>query len=76
VLGFDCDRIGEQRAADRVFAQAAAVAGPGGLRCMAGYRMLAHLADDRRQGLPAGVSAATVAAFAAILGRLQEDYGG
>lgn len=76
VLGFDCCRIGEPRAADRLFAQAAAAAGPGGLRCLVGYRALAHLADDRREGLPEGASAATVAIFSAVLDRLQEDCGG
>jgi len=70
VLAFDCDRVGEQRAADRVLAQAAAVAGTGGRRCLVSYRMLAHLADDRREGLPADASAATVALFSAILDRL------
>jgi phosphotransferase family enzyme len=76
VLGFDCFRIGERRAADRVFARAAAAAGPGGLRCMAGYRALAHLADDRREGQPAEATAASVSVFSAILDRLQDDYGG
>jgi aminoglycoside phosphotransferase (APT) family kinase protein len=70
VLGFDCFRIGEHRAADRVLAQAAAAAGAGGLRCLVGYRMLAHLADDRCEGLPAKVTAGTVAVFSAILDRL------
>ena len=75
VLGFDCWRVGEQRAAMRMFAQAAAVAGPGGLRCLVGYRALAALADDRREGLPAADTAASVAGFSAILDRLQDDYG-
>lgn len=70
VLGFDCFRIGEHRAADRVFAQAAAAAGPGGLRCMVGYRTLAHLADDRREGQPEDAAAATVTLFSSILDRL------
>ena len=67
VLGFDCFRIGERQAADRVLAQAAAVAGTGGRRCLVSYRMLAHLADDRREGQPAD---ATTAVFSAILDRL------
>jgi len=58
-----------------MFAQAAAVAGPGGLRCLVGYRALAALADDRREGLPAADTAASVAGFSAILDRLQDDYG-
>ena len=70
VLGFDCFRIGERRAADRVLAQAAAVAGAGGRRCLVSYRMLAHLADDRREGQPADASTATTAVFSAILDRL------
>jgi aminoglycoside phosphotransferase (APT) family kinase protein len=70
VLGFDCFRIGQQRAADRVLAQAAAVAGTGGRRCLVSYRMLAHLADDRREGQPADASTATTAVFSAILDRL------
>jgi len=70
VLGFDCFRIGEHSAADRMFARAAAVAGPGGLRCMVGYRALAALADDRREGLAAEASAASVSVFSAILERL------
>ena len=76
VLGFDGCRIGEPRAADRLFARAAAAAGPGGLRCVVGYRALAHLADDRREGLAEGASAATVAIFSAVLDRLREDCGG
>jgi aminoglycoside phosphotransferase (APT) family kinase protein len=75
VLGFDCYRIGEQRAAMRMFAQAAAVAGPDGRRCLVGYRALAHLADDRRAGLPEEASAASVMIFSAILDRLREDDG-
>jgi len=70
VLGFDCYRIGEHSSADRVFARAAAVAGPGGLRCMVGYRALAALADDHREGLAAEASAASVSVFSAILDRL------
>ncbi len=70
MLGFDCFRIGERHAADRVFAQAAAAAGPGGLRCMVGYRALAHLADDRREGQPADAAAAAVTLFSSILDRL------
>jgi Ser/Thr protein kinase RdoA (MazF antagonist) len=70
VLGFDCFRIGEQGAADRVLAQAAAVAGTGGRRCLVSYRMLAHLADDRREGQPADASTAATAVFSAILDRL------
>jgi Ser/Thr protein kinase RdoA (MazF antagonist) len=76
VLGFDCYRVGEQRAAMRMFAQAAAVAGPGGLRCLVGYRALAALADDRREGLSEEASAASVMIFSAILDRLREDDGG
>jgi aminoglycoside phosphotransferase (APT) family kinase protein len=76
VLGFDCFRIGEQRAAMRMFAQAAAVAGSGGLRCLVGYRALAALADDWREGLPEDASAASAAVFSSILDRLQQDYGG
>jgi hypothetical protein len=37
---------------------------------MLSYRMLAHLADDRREGQPADASAATAAVFSAILDRL------
>src|SRR5262245_47967183 len=76
VLGFDCYRIGEHGAADRVFARAAAVAGTGGRRCLVGYRMLAHLADDRREGQPADASTATAAAFSSILDRLDQDCDG
>jgi aminoglycoside phosphotransferase (APT) family kinase protein len=76
VLGFDCFRIGEQRAAMRMFAQAAAVAGSGGLRCLVGYRALAALADDWRENLPEDASAASAAVFSSILDRLQQDYGG
>ncbi len=75
VLGFDCYRVGEQRAAMRMFAQAAEIAGPAGLRCMVGYRALAHLADDRREGGPDDSATATAALFSSILDRLQEDYG-
>ncbi len=75
VLGFDCFRIGEHHAADRVFAQAAAAAGPGGLRCMAGYRALAHLADDRREGQPEDAAAAAVALFSSVLDRLGGQTG-
>ena len=75
VLGLDCFRIGERRAADRVLAQAAAVAGTGGRCCLVSYRALAALADDRREGLPAD-TAASVADFSAILDRLQDNYGG
>jgi hypothetical protein len=70
VLGFDCFRVGEQQAADRVFAQADAVAGSDGLRCLVSYRMIAHLADDRREGQPIDTSPATVEAFSSILDRL------
>jgi aminoglycoside phosphotransferase (APT) family kinase protein len=76
VLGFDCYRTGEQRAAMRMFAQAAAVAGPGGLRCLVGYRALAVLADDRHEGRSDEASAASVMIFSGILDRLREDDGG
>jgi len=74
VLGFDCARIGEQQAADRLFARAAGVAGAGGLRCLASYRALAHLADNWREGQPADTEA-TTPDFAAVLGRLRAQYG-
>ena len=76
VLGFDCFRIGEPHAADRVFAQAAAAAGPDGLRCLVSYRALAHLADERREGGPDTVSASSAALFSSVLDRLQQHYGG
>ena len=76
VLGFDCYRIGAHRAADHLFAQAAATVGTGGLRCLVSYRALAHLADDRREGPPDDATAASVTLFSSILDRLQQDYGG
>jgi len=37
---------------------------------------LAHLADDRREGLSEKASAASAMIFSAILDRLREDDGG
>ena len=50
VLALDCQRLGAPAAADRLLARAASVAGRGGLRCLVGYRALASLAEDVREG--------------------------
>jgi len=51
VLAFDCIGDGAGDMADRLFARAAEIAGEGGLRCLAGYRAVASLAENRRKGV-------------------------
>jgi Ser/Thr protein kinase RdoA (MazF antagonist) len=68
VLALDCEQLGARTAAGRLLARAASAAGSAGLRCLIGYRALAGLAEDTREGYPpqAGISVVS-----AILDRLQ-----
>jgi hypothetical protein len=70
-LAFDCERDGNHYAADRLYEHVVSAVGTDGLRCVASYRMLAYLADFRREGGPstAGVS---IRVFAAILRKLRK----
>jgi aminoglycoside phosphotransferase len=67
VLALDCERLGARAAADRLLAAAASAVGDAGRRCLVGYRALAGLAEDTREGLP---PQAEIRAISAILDRL------
>ena len=67
VLALDCEELGARAAADRLLAAAASAAGDAGLRCLVGYRALAALAEDTREGLEPH---ADIQAISAILDRL------
>lgn len=71
-LAVDCERGGARAAADRLLADAARVAGAGGLRCLLGYRAIALLAHTRRNhnAYGEGLSDAECAAVSALLDRL------
>jgi hypothetical protein len=73
-LAFDCERDGNHYAAGRLYEQAVSAVGTSGLRLVASYRMLAYLADFRREGQPSA-SGASVHVFSAILAKLQRTYG-
>ena len=73
VLALDCEELGARAAADRLLAAAASAVGDAGLRCLVGYRALASLAEDTREGVP---SQAEVQAISAILDRLPSDVPG
>ncbi len=72
-LAFDCERCGGHRAADRLLARAAQVAGGDGLRCLVSYRAIASLAHYTRERQSYGPSLGDeeCAAVAAILDRLE-----
>jgi Phosphotransferase enzyme family len=72
-LAFDCERGGGNAAADRLLAQAARVAGDGGLRCLVSYRAIASLAHSfrERESYGASLAAAECTAISAILDRLE-----
>lgn len=71
-LAVDCERGGNQVAADRLLAAAARVAGDGGRRCLVSYRAIASLAHTHRQRQAYGQALADeeCAAISAILDRL------
>ena len=77
VLAFDCERFGDHAAADRLLARAAQVAGPGGLRCLIGYRAIAGLAHLTLEWRSYGKSLAdeSCAQVTAILDRLEATDG-
>jgi aminoglycoside phosphotransferase len=67
VLALDCEHLGARAAADRLLAAAASAVGDAGLRCLVGYRALASLAEDTREGLQPQAEVQTISA---ILDRL------
>jgi aminoglycoside phosphotransferase (APT) family kinase protein len=72
-LALDCERGGDRAVADHLLAQAAAVAGDGGLRCLVSYRAisgLAHYARER-QAYASSLGDAECAAISACLDRLE-----
>jgi aminoglycoside phosphotransferase (APT) family kinase protein len=73
-LAFDCERDGNRYAAGRLYEHAVSAVGTDGLRLVASYRMLAYLADFRREGQPSA-SGASVRLFSAILSKLEKTYG-
>jgi Phosphotransferase enzyme family len=73
VLALDCEELGARAAADRLLAAAASAVGDAGLRCLVGYRALAGLAEDTREGLQ---PQAEIRAISAILDRLPSDARG
>jgi aminoglycoside phosphotransferase (APT) family kinase protein len=72
VLALDCERYGDQAAADRVLARAAQLAGGDGLRCLISYRAIAGLACLTHEWRSYGTSLAgsSCAEVTAILDRL------
>jgi aminoglycoside phosphotransferase (APT) family kinase protein len=72
-LAVDCERDGGHAAADRLLAQAARVAGEGGLCCLISYRAIASLAHSFRERESYGDSLADAecVAISAILDRLE-----
>jgi aminoglycoside phosphotransferase len=73
VLALDAENLGARAAADRLLAAAASAVGDPGLRCLVGYRALAALAEDTREGLQ---PQADIQAISAILDRLPSDARG
>jgi hypothetical protein len=73
-LAFDCEHAGDHGPAGHLFARAASVAGRDGLRCLVGYRALAHLACLRRDGQH-GAADPVAAVISATLARLSRAYG-
>ena len=69
-LAFDCVRIGDQLAADRLFARAISVAGHDGLRCLVSYRAIALISSHWLEGSQDEVDAA-VTVISAIVGKLR-----
>jgi aminoglycoside phosphotransferase (APT) family kinase protein len=67
VLSLDAEALGARAAADRLLAAAASAVGHPGLRCLVGYRALAALAEDTREGVE---PQADIRAISAILDRL------
>jgi aminoglycoside phosphotransferase (APT) family kinase protein len=76
-LAVDCERRGDQAAADRLLARAAEVAGDDGLRCLLSYRAIAGLAvfTHERQAYGDSRGDEECAAVSAILDRLQAPGG-
>ena len=72
-LAVDCERCGDQAAADRLLARAAQVAGRDGLRCLVSYRAIGGLAvyAHERQAYGDSLGDEECAAESAILDRLQ-----
>jgi hypothetical protein len=72
-LAVDCERLGDQAAADRLLARAAQVVGGDGLRCLVSYRAIGGLAcfTQERQAYGDSLGDAECTAVSAILDRLQ-----
>ena len=68
VLALDCQERGAPAAADRLLASAASAVGGVGLRCLVGYRALAALAENTREGQ---ASPAEIQAIEAVLAKLR-----
>jgi aminoglycoside phosphotransferase (APT) family kinase protein len=66
---FDCTELGDETAADRLWRQAAAIAGHDGMRCLVSYGAITHLAYLTHVGQTSqGDAAATM--IRAIVGKL------
>jgi aminoglycoside phosphotransferase (APT) family kinase protein len=76
-LALDCERRGDQAAADRLLTRAAQVAGDDGLRCLVSYGAIGGLAvyTHERQAYGNSLGDAECAAISAILDRLQATGG-
>jgi aminoglycoside phosphotransferase (APT) family kinase protein len=68
-LAFDCERLGDHAAADRLFARAVSIVGSDGLRCIVSYRAIAQLAALAREHRADAITTA-VATSSGILDKL------